>query len=621
MDLTFGKEELAFQQEVRDWLKDNFTPEMQGELKVSRNAYLPKEKLIDWQKRLAEGVRRPGLHHDAEVHLRDGDGEGRRARHLAVRAQDVRAGDHEIRLGRAEEAASAADAELRPDLVPGLLGAGFGLGPRLAPDEGRARGRLLHRQRPEDLDDAGADCRLDLLSRAHLDRGQTAGGHLLPADRHEDAGHPRRSDHHRRRQSRRHAGGQLGVLHRREGAGVEPRRRGEQGLDLRQVPARVRARRQSLQPAPALGLRAPEAAGERHAGGRGLDPVRSRLAREARPHGHRDFRARDVRDGVLLQARLGPESRSVVVDDQAARHRGDAAGPGVRRRGSRLVLDAVPRAARLERQCRADRSRGRRRAGAALLQRPQDDDLRRLVRGAAGNHVESDARPLGRGSAAKRRRGVFSSRVRTPKEKGSLRYAPFGASVGMTESKVMDLAFNAEELAFQKEVRDWITANMPPEVAEESRRSRSSHVSKERLLQWQKKLSEKGWLVPNWPKEYGGTGWSSTQKFIFEMEMARADSPYLSSFSLKMVAPVLMKYGSDWQKKRFRPRSCGARATPSRARAPTSRRFGPAPSGRATITSSTARRSGPPTPIGRTGCSAWCAPRTRASGRRESPSC
>jgi len=122
----------------------------------------------------------------------------------------------------------------------------------------------------------------------------------------------------------------------------------------------------------------------------------------------------------------------------------------------------------------------------------------------------------------------------------------------------MDLAFNAEELAFQKEVRDWITANMPPEVAEESRRSRSSHVSKERLLQWQKKLAGKGWLAPNWPKEHGGTGWNSTQKFIFEMEMARADSPYLSSFSLKMVAPVLMKYGSEAQKKRFLPKIAAA---------------------------------------------------------------
>ena len=122
----------------------------------------------------------------------------------------------------------------------------------------------------------------------------------------------------------------------------------------------------------------------------------------------------------------------------------------------------------------------------------------------------------------------------------------------------MDLAFNAEELAFQKEVREWIEANMPPEVAEESRRSRSSHVSKERLLQWQKKLAGKGWLCPNWPKEYGGPGWTSTQKFIFEMEMARADSPYLSSFSIKMVAPVLMKYGSDWQKKRFLPKIAAA---------------------------------------------------------------
>ena len=122
----------------------------------------------------------------------------------------------------------------------------------------------------------------------------------------------------------------------------------------------------------------------------------------------------------------------------------------------------------------------------------------------------------------------------------------------------MDLAFNAEELAFQKEVRDWIRANMPPEVAEESRRSRSSHVSKERLLQWQKKLAGRGWLCPNWPKEYGGPGWNSTQKFIFEMEMARADSPYLSSFSLKMVAPVLMKYGSEAQKKRFLPKIAAA---------------------------------------------------------------
>ena len=122
----------------------------------------------------------------------------------------------------------------------------------------------------------------------------------------------------------------------------------------------------------------------------------------------------------------------------------------------------------------------------------------------------------------------------------------------------MRLAFNEQELAFQNEVREWIAANMPAEVAEESRRSRTSHVSKERLVQWQKKLASRGWLCPNWPKEYGGPGWSSTQKFIFEMEMARADSPYLSSFSIKMVAPVIMKFGSEAQKKRFLPKIAAA---------------------------------------------------------------
>src|SRR4030095_3674212 len=112
------------------------------------------------------------------------------------------------------------------------------------------------------------------------------------------------------------------------------------------------------------------------------------------------------------------------------------------------------------------------------------------------------------------------------------------ASLRVTKkrSEKMRLSFNAEELAFQKEVRDWITANMPPEVAEESRRSRTSHVSKERLLQWQKKLAARVCPCPTGPKEYGGPGWSSTEKFIFEMEMARAYSPYLSSFSIKMVA-------------------------------------------------------------------------------------
>ena len=106
---------------------------------------------------------------------------------------------------------------------------------------GRARhrrpGRPLHRQRPEDLDHAGPARQHDLLPGAHQPRGQEAGGHQLPADRHEVAGRRGAADHHARRRAR----GQRSVLHRRARAGREPGRRGEQGLDLRQVPADLRA--------------------------------------------------------------------------------------------------------------------------------------------------------------------------------------------------------------------------------------------------------------------------------------------------------------------------------------------------------------------------------------------
>jgi len=120
----------------------------------------------------------------------------------------------------------------------------------------------------------------------------------------------------------------------------------------------------------------------------------------------------------------------------------------------------------------------------------------------------------------------------------------------------MDLAFTKEEIAFREEVREFFKNNVPPDTRRKLQEGR--HLSKDEMVTWWRILNKKGWGVSHWPKEYGGTGWNSTQKFIFEMEMARADSPYLSSFSLKMVAPVLMKYGSDAQKKRFLPKIAAA---------------------------------------------------------------
>ena len=71
---------------------------------------------------------------------------------------------------------------------------------------------------------------------------------------------------------------------------------------------------------------------------------------------------------------------------------------------------------------------------------------------------------------------------------------------------------------------------------------------------WQKLLHERGWIAPNWPIEYGGTGWSAIQRYIFDEECAAAGTPPLSPFGLMMVAPVIMKFRNDAQKSYYLPR-------------------------------------------------------------------
>jgi hypothetical protein len=118
----------------------------------------------------------------------------------------------------------------------------------------------------------------------------------------------------------------------------------------------------------------------------------------------------------------------------------------------------------------------------------------------------------------------------------------------------MDINFTAEDLKFRDEVRDFIEKNYPRDTAQAVKTSRNGHISKEQMVDWQKRLYKRGWIAPNWPKEYGGPGFTSTQKYIFEMELARANSPYISPFGLKMVAPVIMAFGTDEQKQRFLPK-------------------------------------------------------------------
>ena len=115
----------------------------------------------------------------------------------------------------------------------------------------------------------------------------------------------------------------------------------------------------------------------------------------------------------------------------------------------------------------------------------------------------------------------------------------------------MNLEFSAEDLAFQKEVRDFLASEYPPTIR--AKQDLGEELTVEEHVTWQRLLNKKGWLAVNWPVEYGGTGWTPTQKYIFANELAAANCPTVIPFGVSMVAPVIYTYGSEEQKKRFLP--------------------------------------------------------------------
>ena len=113
----------------------------------------------------------------------------------------------------------------------------------------------------------------------------------------------------------------------------------------------------------------------------------------------------------------------------------------------------------------------------------------------------------------------------------------------------MDIALSADDVAFREEVQNFFDTQFTPEV-EASMRAKGATG----MVEWQKILYEKGWVAPNWPVEHGGTGWSATQKYIFETERSLRGIPDVVPFGLVMVANVIMAFGTDEQKEYFLPR-------------------------------------------------------------------
>jgi len=117
----------------------------------------------------------------------------------------------------------------------------------------------------------------------------------------------------------------------------------------------------------------------------------------------------------------------------------------------------------------------------------------------------------------------------------------------------MDAQFSPEDAAFREEVRAFIAENLPEKIQRQSELT-PSYVSKEDTRTWHKILHKKGWIAPNWPAEYGGTGWTPMQKHIFEEETQAVSTPRLSPFGLMMVGPVIYTFGTEAQKQEHLPK-------------------------------------------------------------------
>jgi len=118
----------------------------------------------------------------------------------------------------------------------------------------------------------------------------------------------------------------------------------------------------------------------------------------------------------------------------------------------------------------------------------------------------------------------------------------------------VDLELTAEEQAFRDEVRQLLNDELTPELRAAAAKTTTVFAEKDVALEWQAILHKRGWAGVSWPKEFGGPGWSSNQRYIFNRECALAGAPGLIPLGLRMLAPVIFRYGTKAQQEHYLPK-------------------------------------------------------------------
>ncbi|MBI3675066.1 MAG: acyl-CoA dehydrogenase family protein [Proteobacteria bacterium] len=107
--------------------------------------------------------------------------------------------------------------------------------------------------------------------------------------------------------------------------------------------------------------------------------------------------------------------------------------------------------------------------------------------------------------------------------------------------------------SFIEQVRAFLSENLTEDLREAGRRTTGVHSEIEASRTWHTRLYRRGWIAPSWPVEFGGTGWTSEQRFVFDQECARADAPILFAGGLRSLGPLIIALGTAQQKRRYLP--------------------------------------------------------------------
>ena len=118
----------------------------------------------------------------------------------------------------------------------------------------------------------------------------------------------------------------------------------------------------------------------------------------------------------------------------------------------------------------------------------------------------------------------------------------------------MDMDYSQQDLEFRDEIRAFLKEKLTEKFSVGLQRTPGVFVEPDIGLEWQQIMNEQGWICPRWPVEYGGTGWTPMQNYIFEKELAQHSVPRPSPISLNLLGPVLCHFGTEEQKAKFLPR-------------------------------------------------------------------